>query len=98
MNYRPHIIIGEETDGAIRSLLAFRQVDHRQHIYVIGKDRIGQDKHCSANWIVQHLASVMGRLDRSARRLAERASPSRPTVRADHLVYFNPGDLDTPLA
>ena len=71
--------------------------DARQHLYLIGKTGSGKTT-LLRNLIVQHLAAGhgVGLIDPHGD-LAEELLQHLPPHRADHLVYFNPGDLEFPI-
>jgi len=72
--------------------------DLRQHIYVIGKTGSGKTT-LLRNMIIQHIAMGhgVGLIDPHGD-LAEELLHHIPRWRTDHLVYFNPSDLDFPIA
>jgi hypothetical protein len=72
--------------------------DLRQHIYVIGKTGSGKTT-LLRNMIVQHIAlgHGVGLIDPHGD-LAEELLNHIPRWRTDHLVYFNPSDLEYPIA
>ncbi len=72
--------------------------DRRQHLYVIGKTGSGKTT-LLRNLIIQHLAAGhgIGLIDPHGD-LAEELLDCIPPHRADDLVYFNPGDLEFPIA
>jgi len=72
--------------------------DLRQHLYIIGKTGSGKTT-LLRNLIVQHLAAGhgVGLIDPHGD-LAEELLDCIPPHRADDLVYFNPGDLEFPIA
>jgi hypothetical protein len=97
MNDEPHIIIGEqEVWGGLRPF-GISAEDQRQHIYVIGKTGTGKTT-LLRNLIIQHIAlgHGVGVIDPHGD-LAEDLLHHIPPKRADHLVYFNPGDLEYPV-
>ena len=71
--------------------------DRRHHVYVIGKTGSGKST-LLRNLIVQHLAAGdgVGLIDPHGD-LAEELLQHIPPWRADHLCYFNPGDLEFPV-
>lgn len=71
--------------------------DQRQHIYIIGKTGSGKTT-LLRNMIIQHIAlgHGVGVIDPHGD-LAEELLHHVPPRRADHLVYFNPGDLEFPI-
>jgi DNA helicase HerA-like ATPase len=72
-------------------------IDERQHIYIIGKTGSGKTT-LLRNMILQHIAlgHGVGVIDPHGD-LAEELLNHIPPKRADHLVYFNPGDLEFPI-
>ena len=72
--------------------------DLRQHIYVIGKTGSGKTT-LLRNMIIQHIAlgHGVGLIDPHGD-LAEELLNHIPRWRTDHLVYFNPSDLEYPVA
>jgi energy-coupling factor transporter ATP-binding protein EcfA2 len=72
--------------------------DRRQHVYIIGKTGSGKTT-LLRNMLIQHLAAGHGiALIDPHGDLAEEVLDCIPPHRADDLVYFNPGDLDFPIA
>src|SRR5271170_2098541 len=71
--------------------------DLRQHVYVIGKTGSGKTT-LLRNMIIQHitLGHGVGLIDPHGD-LAEDLLNHIPRHRADHLVYFNPSDLEFPI-
>ena len=92
-----HIIIGEREVWGQPRLFGISPADSRQHIYVIGKTGVGKTT-LLRNIIMQHIAvgHGVGLIDPHGD-LAEELLEHIPPPRADHLVYFNPGDLDFPI-
>ncbi len=92
-----HIIIGER-HGWSDQLFGISPADQRQHLYVIGKTGSGKTT-LLRNLILQHIAlgHGIGLIDPHGD-LAEDLLDHIPPARADHLVYFNPGDLDFPVS
>jgi hypothetical protein len=72
--------------------------DLRQHVYVIGKTGSGKTT-LLRNMIVQHIAlgHGVGMIDPHGD-LAEELFNHIPRWRTDHVVYFNPSDLEFPVA
>lgn len=72
--------------------------DLRQHIYIIGKTGSGKTT-LLRNMIIQHIAlgHGVGLIDPHGD-LAEELLDHIPRSRTDHLVYFNPSDLEFPIA
>ena len=97
MNHQPQIIIGERYGWGDPRPFGISGSDQRQHIYVIGKTGSGKTT-LLRNLIVQHIALGHGvALIDPHGDLAEDLLHDIPPHRADHLVYFNPGDLDFPI-
>jgi energy-coupling factor transporter ATP-binding protein EcfA2 len=97
MNDQPDIIIGERHGWGEPQRFGISPVDQRQHIYIIGKTGSGKTT-LLRNMIVQHLAvgHGVGLIDPHGD-LAEELLNHIPSWRADHLCYFNPGDLEFPI-
>lgn len=97
MNDEPHIIIGEREGWGDPQPFGISAVDARQHIYIIGKTGSGKTT-LLRNLIIQHIAlgHGVGVIDPHGD-LAEELLNHIPPKRADHLVYFNPGDLEFPI-
>jgi energy-coupling factor transporter ATP-binding protein EcfA2 len=97
MNNQPTITIGERYGWDNYRAFGISQVDQRQHIYVIGKTGSGKTT-LLRNLILQHitLGHGVGLIDPHGD-LAEELLHHIPPSRADHLVYFNPGDLEFPI-
>jgi uncharacterized protein DUF87 len=97
MNEEPHIIIGEREGWGDRRPFGISADDQRHHIYIIGKTGSGKST-LLRNLIIQHIAlgHGVGLIDPHGD-LAEELLHHIPPRRADHLVYFNPGDLEFPV-
>ena len=97
MNDEPHIIIGEREGWGDPRPFGISATDQRQHIYIIGKTGSGKST-LLRNLIIQHIAlgHGVGLIDPHGD-LAEELLHHIPPKRADHLVYFNPGDLEFPI-
>ena len=91
------ITIGEREGWGTPLSFGISTVDQRQHIYVIGKTGSGKTT-LLRNLIIQHIAlgHGVGVIDPHGD-LAEELLNHIPPWRADHLVYFNPGDLEFPI-
>jgi hypothetical protein len=99
MNHEPDIIIGERQEGwGDPRSFGISAPDARQHIYVIGKTGSGKTT-LLHNMLVQRIArgEGVGLIDPHGD-LAEELLNHIPPWRADHLCYFNPGDLEFPPA
>jgi DNA helicase HerA-like ATPase len=96
MNDQP-ITIGERHGWGEPQPFGIAAVDERQHIYIIGKTGSGKTT-LLRNLIVQHIAlgHGVGVIDPHGD-LAEELLNHIPPKRADHLVYFNPGDIEFPI-
>ena len=97
MNDEPIIIIGEREGWGDPRPFGISTSDQRQHLYVIGKTGSGKTT-LLRNLIIQHIAlgHGVGVIDPHGD-LAEELLHHIPPKRADHLVYFNPGDLEFPI-
>jgi hypothetical protein len=97
MNNQPYIVIGEREGWGQPQPFGISAGDQRQHIYVIGKTGSGKTT-LLRNLIIQHIAlgHGVGVIDPHGD-LAEELLHHVPPWRADHLVYFNPGDLEFPV-
>src|ERR1043165_1067804 len=93
-----YIILGERQDWGEPQPFGISAVDQRQHIYVIGKTGSGKTT-LLRNMIIQHIEKGhgVGLIDPHGD-LAEELLNDIPPRRADHLLYFNPGDLEFPIA
>lgn len=92
-----HITIGERHGWKDAQPFGIAAVDERQHIYIIGKTGSGKTT-LLRNLILQHimLGHGVGVIDPHGD-LAEELLNHIPPKRADHLVYFNPSDLEYPI-
>jgi energy-coupling factor transporter ATP-binding protein EcfA2 len=97
MNDQPDIAIGNREDWGGPEPFGISAQDQRQHIYIIGKTGSGKTT-LLRNLILQHisLGHGVGLIDPHGD-LAEELLHHIPPHRADHLVYFNPGDIDFPI-
>jgi energy-coupling factor transporter ATP-binding protein EcfA2 len=97
MNNEPLILIGERHGWNDSAAFGISPSDRRQHVYLIGKTGSGKTT-LLRNLIIQHIAlgHGVGLIDPHGD-LAEELLNHIPPWRADHLVYFNPGDLDFPI-
>jgi Type IV secretion-system coupling protein DNA-binding domain len=97
MNDQTPITIGERHGWGDPRLFGISATDQRQHIYVIGKTGSGKTT-LLHNLILQHIAlgHGVGLIDPHGD-LAEELLHHIPPYRADHLVYFNPGDIEFPI-
>ncbi len=96
MNDQP-ITIGERTGWGDPQPFGIAAIDERQHIYIIGKTGSGKTT-LLRNLIVQHilLGDGVGVIDPHGDLSLELLNHIPPR-RADHVVYFNPGDIEFPL-
>lgn len=92
------IVIGEYTNWGAPMRFGLSPDDHRQHLYVIGKTGVGKTT-LLRNLILQHIHSGhgVGVIDPHGD-LADELLQHIPPARADHLVYFNPGDVEQPVS
>jgi hypothetical protein len=97
MKNEPCIIIGEREGWGDPQRFGVSAEDQRQHIYIIGKTGTGKTT-LLRNLIIQHisLGHGVGVIDPHGD-LAEELLHHIPPKRADHLTYFNPGDLEHPI-
>jgi energy-coupling factor transporter ATP-binding protein EcfA2 len=97
MNNQPYIVIGDRDGWGQPQPFGISALDQRQHIYIIGKTGSGKTT-LLRNLIIQHIAlgHGVGVIDPHGD-LAEELLHHVPPCRADHLVYFNPGDLEFPV-
>jgi hypothetical protein len=97
MNETTHIIIGERHTWGDTQAFGIAAADARQHLYIIGKTGSGKST-LLRNLILQHIAlgHGVGLIDPHGD-LAEELLHHIPPHRADHLCYFNPGDLEFPV-
>ena len=91
------IYIGERDHQGKPLPFGLSTIDARQHLYLIGKTGSGKTT-LLRNLLVQHIAAGhgVGLIDPHGD-LADELLHHIPPARADHLVYFNPGDLDFPI-
>jgi len=96
-DHEPDITLGERQGWGKNQPFGIAAVDERQHLYIIGKTGSGKTT-LLRNLIVQHilLGHGVGVIDPHGD-LSEELLNHIPPRRADHLVYFNPGDLEFPL-
>jgi hypothetical protein len=97
MNDKQLILIGEREGWGDAKPFGISTADHCHHVYIIGKTGSGKTT-LVRNMIVQHIIQGhgVGLIDPHgdlAEDLLNHISPSR----ADHLVYFNPGDVEFPI-
>jgi energy-coupling factor transporter ATP-binding protein EcfA2 len=97
MSNQPYILIGDRDGWGQPQPFGISAPDQRQHIYIIGKTGSGKTT-LLRNLIIQHMAlgHGVGVIDPHGD-LAEELLHHVPPWRADHLVYFNPGDLEFPI-
>ena len=96
MNDQP-ITIGKRHGWGDPQPFGIAAMDERQHIYIIGKTGSGKTT-LLRNLILQHinLGHGVGVIDPHGD-LAEELLSHIPPKRANHLVYFNPGDIEFPV-
>lgn len=92
-----YITIGEREGWGTSQPFGISTADLRQHVYVIGKTGSGKTT-LLRNLIIQHivLGHGVGLIDPHGD-LAEELLHHIPPYRANHLCYFNPGDLEFPV-
>lgn len=97
MNDRPEVTIGERHDWGTSRSFGISATDQRQHMYIIGKTGSGKTT-LLRNLILQHitLGHGVGVIDPHGD-LVEELLNHIPPRRADHFVYFNPGDIESPV-
>ena len=97
MNHDQNITIGERHGWGDPIVFGISAADLRHHVYVIGKTGSGKTT-LLRNLILQHVAygHGVGLIDPHGD-LAEELLCHIPPKRADHLCYFNPGDLEFPV-
>jgi hypothetical protein len=82
----------------IRRIFGIRQKNRRAHMYVIGKTGTGKSTLLS-NMIISDIREGRGvALIDPHGDLAERVLDFVPKERIDDVIYFNPGDLEYPIA
>ena len=82
----------------IRRLFGIKQKNRRAHMYVIGKTGTGKST-LIANMIISDIREGRGvALIDPHGDLAERVLDFVPKERIDDVIYFNPGDLEYPIA
>jgi hypothetical protein len=91
-------ILGKRDGWAEPQPFGISKVDSRRHLYVIGQTGSGKTT-LLRNLILQHIAAGdgVGIIDPHGD-LAEELLNHIPPARCHHLCYFNPGDLDFPVA
>jgi hypothetical protein len=97
MNDQSPITIGERHGWGEPRLFGLSAIDARQHTYIIGKTGSGKST-LLRNLIIQRIAlgHGVGVIDPHGD-LAEELLHHIPPHRADHLVYFNPSDIEFPV-
>ena len=87
-----------ETWGTEPALFGLSEADRRHHAYVIGQTGSGKTT-LLRNLVLQHIAAGhgVGLIDPHGD-VADDLLNHIPPWRADHVVYFNPGDLEFPVA
>lgn len=97
-NTEANILIGLRDGWAEPRPFGISPADHRFHLYIIGKTGSGKTT-LLRNLLIQHISQGhgVGLIDPHGD-LAEDILNCVPSWRTDHLVYFNPGDLEFPVA
>ena len=91
------IIIGNREGWGDPQPFGISSADHCHHVYIIGKTGSGKTT-LLRNMLVQHITQSDGvALVDPHGDLAEDLLHHIPPARADHLIYFNPSDLDFPV-
>lgn len=98
LNNGTNIIIGMRDGWGDPHPFGISPADHRLHLYIIGKTGSGKTT-LLRNLLVQHISQGhgVGLIDPHGD-LAEEILTCIPPWRTDHLVYFNPGDVEYPIA
>lgn len=98
MKHEPTITIGNRLGWDENQPFGISVEDERQHVYIIGKTGSGKTT-LLHNLIVQHieLGHGVGLIDPHGD-LAEGLLRCIPPARSNHLLYFNPGDIEFPVA
>jgi hypothetical protein len=98
MHEEQPIIIGQRQVWSEELAFGISAIDHRHHVYIIGKTGSGKTT-LLRNLLIQHIAlgHGVGLIDPHGD-LAEEILNHIPPWRADHLVYFNPGDIEFPIS
>lgn len=92
------LIIGHRSTWGGEAPFVIHPEDGRFHTYIIGKTGSGKTT-LLRNLILQHIHQGHGiAIIDPHGDLAEDLLHHLPTHRTDHLVYFNPGDVDHPIA
>ena len=92
------LIIGHRSTWGGEAPFVIHPEDGRFHTYIIGKTGSGKTT-LLRNLILQHIHQGQGiAIIDPHGDLAEDLLHHLPTHRTDHLVYFNPGDVDHPIA
>jgi len=97
MNHDHQVTVGERQGWGEPNVFGISAADQRQHVYVIGKTGSGKTT-LLRNLVLQHitLGHGVGLIDPHGD-LADDLLAHIPPKRADHLCYFNPGDLGFPI-
>ena len=98
MKHEPTITIGHRLGWDENQPFGISVEDGRQHVFTIGKTGSGKTT-LLHNLIVQHieLGHGVGLIDPHGD-LAEGLLRCIPPARSNHLLYFNPGDIEFPVA
>lgn len=87
----------KHTWGGAEVLFGIKTVDHRQHVYTIGKTGSGKTT-LLRNLLIQHIEAGQGvALIDPHGDLAEDLLNHIPSHRSRHVVYLNPSDLEHPI-
>lgn len=98
MNPDTPLVIGERDGWGETYPFGISAADHSHHIYIIGKTGSGKTT-LLRNLLIQHIKLGHGvALIDPHGDLADELLHQIPPERADHLVYFNPGDIEFPVA
>lgn len=98
LNNEQPILLGAREGWNANPVFGISPADHRYHVYIIGKTGSGKTT-LLRNMLIQHIAQGhgVGLIDPHGD-LAEELLNHIPPWRTDHLVYFNPSDLEYPVA
>lgn len=98
MNSDQRILLGERSDWGDARPFGISPADQRQHVYALGKTGAGKTT-LLRNMILQHILQGhgVGFIDPHGD-LAEELLNHIPPARTSHFCYFNPADLDFPIA
>lgn len=93
-----HIVLGEKDAWGRKQPFGFSAADRRQHCYIVGKTGVGKST-LLRNMILQDIVAGagVGIIDPHGD-LAIDLLEHIPSERVREVVYFNPGDLEFPVA